>query len=216
MHYSDDDEQPRGRPADDDDLVGPRRGGGPRARDEHDDDLVGPRRSGGGRGRATAAGEGQDRGGRPRRSILDEDYEEGAEPRPVRRPRGPNRRKVDREGASLMSIVRDIPAYLKLLGRLARDPRVSNVDKAIVAAVLVYLVSPVDLIPDWAVPVLGQMEDIYLLALALSRLVNNAGMEVLLDHWEGDAGSLEAALDLLDGASALLPGPVRAFLGQRG
>lgn len=211
MHYSDDDEQPRGRgfPADDDDLVGPRRGGGPRPRDE-DDDLVGPRRSGGGRGPAGA----QARGERPRRSILDD--EDGGDPRPSRRPRGPNRRKVDRDGASILSIVRDIPAFIKLLARLAGDPRVSSVDKAIVAAVLVYLVSPVDLIPDWVVPVLGHMEDIYLLALALSRLANNAGMGVLLDHWEGDPASLEAALDALDGAAALLPGPVRAILGQRG
>jgi uncharacterized membrane protein YkvA (DUF1232 family) len=114
-----------------------------------------------------------------------------------------------------MGIVREIPAYLKLLARLARDPRVSTVDKAIVAAVLVYLVSPVDLVPDWVVPVVGHVEDIYLLALALSRLVNNAGMDVLLDHWEGDPGSLEAALDTLNRAGALLPGPVRAILGGR-
>ncbi len=208
MHYSDDDETPRGsapgrdaplrgRSAEgDDDLVGPRRGGASAFRD--DDDLVGRRRgSQGARGGA-------------RRSILDDD-DDG--PLPARRPRGSVRGGGD--GASLMGIVREIPAYLKLLARLARDPRVSKVDKAIVAAVLVYLVSPVDLVPDWIIPVVGHVEDIYLLALALSRLVNNAGMEVLLDHWEGDPGSLEAALDTLNRAGALLPGPVRALLGGR-
>lgn len=196
MHYSDDDETPRpALGADDDDLVGPRRGG--RFRDEAgDDDLVGPRRAG------------------ARRSILDDD-EEDVEPRAVRRPRGPGRRRVDQEGASLKSIIRDIPAFLKLLARLARDPRVSKLDKAIVAATLVYLVSPVDLVPDWVVPVVGQIEDIYLLALALSRLANNAGMEVLLDHWDGDPASLETALNALNSASALLPGPVRNLLGAR-
>ncbi len=115
-----------------------------------------------------------------------------------------------------MSMVRDVPAFLKLLGRLARDPRVSKVDKAIVAATLVYLVSPIDLVPDWVVPVVGQVEDLALLALALSRLVNNAGIDVLLDHWDGDPGSLHAALDALDGAAALLPAPIRSLLGQRG
>lgn len=208
MRYSDeDDETPRvNRSADD----GP--GGRPGGEDE--DDLVGPRRGGGGRGRFSADVEdGQEKVGR-RRSILDDDDDDLAGRRPAR-PRGPGRRRVDHDGASLMSIVRDVPAYLTLLARLARDPRVSKVDKAIVAAVLVYLVSPIDLVPDWVVPVVGQMEDIYLLALALSRLVNNAGMEVLLDHWEGEPGSLETALNVLDSAAALLPGPVRSLLGAR-
>jgi uncharacterized membrane protein YkvA (DUF1232 family) len=204
VHYGDDDDQtprraPRGRSAsDDDELVGPRRGGAPASWDDEDDaeDLVG-RRRGGGPG--------------ARRSILDDD--DGDDAPPARRPRG---RGEERERASLLGMVRDIPRYLKLLGRLARDPRVSKVDKALVAGVLVYLVSPVDLIPDWVVPVVGQIEDVYLLALALSRLVNNAGMDVLLDHWDGDPAALEAAVSVLDRAGALLPGPVRSILGSRG
>ena len=201
MHYSDED-----------DLVGPRRGA-PRPRDEDDDDLVGPRRSAGGP-RAEAGDDIRESGGRSRgrRTILD-DEDDGADHRPARRPRRPGGGTGNREGASLMSMVRDVPAFLKLLGRLAGDPRVSKVDKAIVAATVVYLVSPVDLIPDWVVPVVGQVEDVALLALALSRLVNNAGIDVLLDHWDGDPGSLEAALDALHGATALLPGPLRAILG---
>ncbi|HEU4884467.1 MAG TPA: YkvA family protein [Longimicrobium sp.] len=212
MHYRDDEQPPRrNRPADeDDDLVGPRRGA---PRDEDDEDLVGPRRSSGGRASADTA-DGQERGGRSRRSILDDD-EGDPGPRPARRPRKGGRGKGDREGASLMSMVRDLPAYAKLLARLAVDPRVSKVDKGIVAAVLVYLVSPVDLVPDWVFPVVGQIEDVYLLALALSRLMNNAGMDVLLDHWDGDPATLGMALDALDGASAILPAPLRAILGQR-
>lgn len=205
MHYGDDDDQvppraSRGR-GDDDELVGPRRGGASASWQDEDDeqDLVGRRRSG------PAA-----RGG-ARRTILDDDDEDG--PPPVRRPRGSGRRGDER--ASLLAMVRDVPRYLKLLARLARDPRVSKVDKAIVAAVLVYLVSPVDLVPDWVVPVVGQIEDVYLLALALSRLVNNAGMDVLLDHWDGDPAALQAAVGVLDRAGALLPGPVRSLLGGR-
>lgn len=203
MHYSDDD-----------DLVGPRRGA-PRPRDEDDEDLVGPRR---GRGGSPAEADISESGGRSRgrRSILDDD-DDGADRRPARRPQGgAGYEKGGRDAASLLSIVRSVPSYLKLLARLARDPRVSKADKAIVAAVLVYMVSPVDLVPDWVFPVVGQIEDIYLLALALSRLLNNAGMDVLLDHWDGDPASLGMALDALDGASALLPGPIRSILGHRG
>jgi len=225
VHYSDEDPPRRTRPprdgddelaprrraapppaddvGDDGDLVGPRRGGTPRSAaardDEGDDDLVGPRR------------------GARRPSILDDD-EDAAAPRPAQRLRrgGQDQGRGGLSRDTLTSIVRDVPSFIKLFGRLARDPRVSTVDKAIVAAVLVYLVAPVDLIPDWVVPVVGQLEDVYLLALALSRLVNNAGVDVLLDHWEGDPASLEAALGALDRAGSVLPGPVQAILGKRG
>jgi uncharacterized membrane protein YkvA (DUF1232 family) len=207
----------------DEDLVGPRRGGAPRPADgaaDDGDDLVGPRRGGASRPSAADAADDDELVGprRPRRSILDDDEDpapRAAAPRPRR---GGGRNRGGEPGPSretLMGIVRDIPSFVKLFGRLATDPRVSKLDKAIVAAVLVYLVSPVDLVPDWVVPVVGQIEDVYLLALALSRLVNNAGPDVLMDHWEGNPGSLEAALSALDRAGSVLPGPVQALLGGR-
>jgi uncharacterized membrane protein YkvA (DUF1232 family) len=170
----------------------------PRARpDVDDDDLVGPRRGGARR----PAGEGS--GGGPRISA-------------------PRLRRGGREGSSpgltrdtLKSLVRDIPSFIKLLARLMRDHRVSRVDKALVGLVLAYFVSPVDLIPELVFPVIGQLDDIYFLALALSRLVNNAGVEVLLEHWDGEESSLELLLAGLDRAAAILPAPARVLLGKR-
>ena len=81
-------------------------------------------------------------------------------------------------------------------------------------AAVAYLFVPADLIPDW-IPALGEIEDVFLLALALSRLLNNAGIDVLMDHWDGDMASLEAALSALDRAGSLLPEPVRGLLGGR-
>lgn len=118
------------------------------------------------------------------------------------------------EGESLMGLIRDIPNFLRLLGGLATDPRVSRVDKGLVLATLGYLAMPMDLIPDW-IPFLGQVDDIYLLALALDRLLNHAGAEVLMDHWTGDVASLEAMIDALDRAGSFLPERIRELLGQR-
>ncbi len=118
----------------------------------------------------------------------------------------------DRE--SMMGLIRDIPNFVKLLGRLVADPRVSKVDKGILAATVAYMLWPLDLIPDF-IPFLGQMDDLYLLALALDRLLNNAGIDVLLDHWDGDVASLETAISALDRAGSFLPERVRALLGQR-
>ncbi|HEX8696190.1 MAG TPA: YkvA family protein [Longimicrobium sp.] len=129
-------------------------------------------------------------------------------------PRLRRRRGPAGERESLRTLVRDIPNFVKLLGRLAKDPRVSAADKAIVLAAIAYLFIPADVIPDW-IPALGEVEDVFLLALALSRLLNNAGIDVLMDHWDGDVASLETALAALDRASSFLPEPVRGLLGRR-
>jgi uncharacterized membrane protein YkvA (DUF1232 family) len=138
----------------------------------------------------------------------------GADDMPIQRPRLRRRSRGEGDRETLKQLVRDLPHFVRLLLRLYRDPRVSRVDKGIVLATVAYMVMPMDLVPDW-IPVLGQVDDIYLLALALDRLLNNAGVEVLLDHWEGDVASLETAIAALDKAGSFLPEQVRALLRQR-
>ena len=131
---------------------------------------------------------------------------------PIQKPKLRRRGRTDlRDREAVMRLVKDIPAFLKLLGRLARDPRVSKVDKAIVIATIGYIVMPMDFIPDF-LPFIGQIDDIYLLALALDRLLNNAGIDLLLEHWDGDVGSLETAIAALDKAGSFLPSQVRALV----
>jgi uncharacterized membrane protein YkvA (DUF1232 family) len=131
---------------------------------------------------------------------------------PIQKPKLRRRGRTDlRDREAVMRLVKDIPAFLKLFGRLARDPRVSKVDKAIVVATIGYIVMPMDFIPDF-LPFIGQVDDIYLLALALDRLLNNAGIDLLLEHWDGDVGSLETAIAALDRAGSFLPTQVRALV----
>jgi uncharacterized membrane protein YkvA (DUF1232 family) len=128
----------------------------------------------------------------------------------------PRLRRFRREGSgrdAFRQVVRDIPNFVKLLARLATDPRVSRLDKALVVAAVGYMLLPVDVLPD--IPVIGQVDDVYVLALALDRLLNNAGIDLLLDHWDGDVESLETALATLDRAGSFLPERLRGFLGQR-
>ncbi|MBV9878953.1 MAG: DUF1232 domain-containing protein [Gemmatirosa sp.] len=99
--------------------------------------------------------------------------------------------RTPRTGAkrTVLGTIRQIPAYLRLLGGLLTDRRVSIVDKLLVAAAIAYIVAPVDLIPDF-VPFLGEVDDVFLLVTALQRLIANAGRRVLLDHWSGNPREL--------------------------
>jgi uncharacterized membrane protein YkvA (DUF1232 family) len=90
---------------------------------------------------------------------------------------------------SVLGTIQLIPSYLRLLGGLVVDRRVSIVDKLLVGAAIAYIVAPIDFIPDF-VPFLGEVDDVFLLVMALQRLIENAGRRVLLDHWSGDRSEL--------------------------
>ena len=106
-----------------------------------------------------------------------------------------------------------MPQYVRLLGGLLRDPRVALTDKLLVAGAIAYIVMPIDLIPDF-IPFFGEIDDLYILILALQRLIANAGRPVLLSHWSGDARDL-ADLNLrgaLTAAAFFLPKRLRRRL----
>jgi uncharacterized membrane protein YkvA (DUF1232 family) len=129
-----------------------------------------------------------------------------AETEPAPEPRTGARRTV-------LQTIKHIPAYLKLLGGLLTDRRVSAIDKLLVAGAIVYIVSPLDLIPDF-IPFLGEVDDVYFLMLSLQRLVANAGMDVLIDHWSGDPEELSdlSVQRAFSAAAFFLPGRIRRSL----
>jgi uncharacterized membrane protein YkvA (DUF1232 family) len=114
---------------------------------------------------------------------------------------------------TIVSTMKELPNFLRLLGGLLTDRRVSNTDKLLVAGAIGYILLPMDIVPDF-IPFLGEIDDLFLLVLALQRLIANAGRAVLEDHWMGDPRSLRS-LDLervLVAAAFFLPRRVRRRL----
>jgi uncharacterized membrane protein YkvA (DUF1232 family) len=123
--------------------------------------------------------------------------------------------RAPRHGAkrTVMHYIRQLPHFLRLLFGLISDPRVALVDKLLVFGAIAYIVTPIDLIPDF-IPFLGEVDDVYLLVIALQRLISNAGRVVLLDHWGGEREDL-SDLNLrgaLAAAAFFLPRRIRRRL----
>ena len=114
---------------------------------------------------------------------------------------------------TVMNYVAELPRFLRLLWGLITDIRVSAVDKLLVAGAIAYIVTPIDWIPDF-IPFLGEVDDVYLLILALQRLMQNAGPSVVLSHWTGDSADLRAfnLRKALMAAAFFLPRRVRRRL----
>ncbi|MDH4112052.1 MAG: DUF1232 domain-containing protein [Actinomycetota bacterium] len=90
-------------------------------------------------------------------------------------------------------LVRAIPDLLALCRGLLRDARVPLGSKLLVGGALVWVLSPIDLVPEF-IPVLGPLDDVIVLGLVLRHLVKRAGHDVVADHWRGDPRVLRVAL----------------------
>jgi uncharacterized membrane protein YkvA (DUF1232 family) len=114
---------------------------------------------------------------------------------------------------SIVSTMKELPNFLRLLGGLMTDRRVSNTDKLLVGGAITYILMPMDFIPDY-IPFLGEIDDLFVLVLALQRLIANAPRSALEDHWMGDPAQLRS-MDLervLVAAAFFLPRRVRRRL----
>ena len=107
-----------------------------------------------------------------------------------------------------------LPNMVMLLGRLLKDARVPNAEKALFLAAIVYVISPIDFIPD-VFPFIGQIDDIYVVALTLLRLINRSDETVVRQHWSG-GGDIVGLADSIAGiAPKILPARVARVLTSR-
>lgn len=101
-----------------------------------------------------------------------------------------------------------VPRLVKLLWRLARDPRVPARTKATLFLLGGYIASPIDLIPD-ALPGIGQLDDVAVIAFVLDQMLNRVPEEIVREHWDGDEDILEVVKEILDISTAFVPGWLR-------
>jgi uncharacterized membrane protein YkvA (DUF1232 family) len=92
-------------------------------------------------------------------------------------------------------LARVVPELGTLFIRLARDRRVHPLRRLQLIVLGAYLVSPIDLIPDF-IPVVGQLDDAAIAAMVLRGVVRSAGPEVVAEHWPGTTRSLNVVLRL--------------------
>ena len=94
--------------------------------------------------------------------------------------------------AALLRLVADVVLLLK---DLATDPRVRRSDKIVAGLAAAYLISPVDIVPDWVLGV-GQADDLAVIALAFRRLLGGAGYDLIYEKWRGSDEGLALVLTL--------------------
>jgi uncharacterized membrane protein YkvA (DUF1232 family) len=93
----------------------------------------------------------------------------------------------------LRELTRFVPDCVTAIRRLRGDPRVPRRAKVAVVLAGLWVASPIDLLPEF-LPVIGPLDDVVVVALALRYAARQVPRPVLLDAWPGDPRLLERLL----------------------
>jgi uncharacterized membrane protein YkvA (DUF1232 family) len=86
-----------------------------------------------------------------------------------------------------------LPACVTVARRLRRDPRVPRRAKVAVAIAGLWVLSPIDLIPEF-LPVIGPLDDVVVVAIALRYAARRVPRDVLFEAWPAESRLLERLL----------------------
>ena len=92
--------------------------------------------------------------------------------------------------------LRALPDIVRLARRLLADPRTPLRHRAALVLLIVWLVSPIDLLPEF-LPGIGPLDDIVAAAVLLGWVGRGTGVARLRELWPGDAASLKVVSRLL-------------------
>jgi uncharacterized membrane protein YkvA (DUF1232 family) len=96
-----------------------------------------------------------------------------------------------------------LPSCVATARRLRRDPEVPRRAKVVLVFAALWVLSPIDLIPEF-LPVVGPLDDVVVVALCLRYAARQVPRTTLLEAWPGDPGLL---LRLLGGRAGAATSP---------
>ena len=91
-----------------------------------------------------------------------------------------------------------LPACATTAKRLRLDPRVPRRAKVVVAVAGLWVLSPIDLIPEF-IPLIGPLDDVIIVALALRYAARQVPREVLFEAWPAEPRILERLIPMRPG-----------------
>lgn len=110
----------------------------------------------------------------------------------------------DPDSVGMREALRLVPDVVRLLRRLAADRSLPRGVRLRLSLLIIYLISPVDLIPDF-IPVLGYADDVIIVAIALRSVIRHAGRQAIEKHWPGTVEGLRIIQRLAGNASTNAP-----------
>jgi len=84
-------------------------------------------------------------------------------------------------GLRVLRFIQNIPQFVRLYWRLLRDARVSIWPKALLVLAGIYVLSPIDIIPDM-IPFIGEVDDLVIVIAACRLFIYLCPREIVQEH----------------------------------
>jgi uncharacterized membrane protein YkvA (DUF1232 family) len=97
-----------------------------------------------------------------------------------------------------------LPNMVILCTKLMVDKRVPRTERALFAGAVIYAIIPFDFIPDM-IPIVGQIDDLFLISLTLLRLIDRTDDSIVREHWRGGGDVVQLAESVVTIAPLLMP-----------
>jgi uncharacterized membrane protein YkvA (DUF1232 family) len=119
-------------------------------------------------------------------------------------------------GVPVNALLNALPELARLIARLVADPMLPRAAKIALGAAMVYLASPIDLVPDF-IPLFGYLDDLLLAALLVDGILNWVDRGLVLKYWPGSPDSLERIARVARMLAVWVPRRLKArIFGARG
>ncbi|MGY8804873.1 MAG: YkvA family protein [bacterium] len=95
-------------------------------------------------------------------------------------------------GSGIRDLLMLLPDLTVLLFRLVKDSRVPVGAKVIAGFGVAYILSPIDLMPEFLFGPIGLIDDLFVVVTVLSRLMKSVHPDIVREHWSGQGDALDA------------------------
>lgn len=95
-------------------------------------------------------------------------------------------------GSGIRDLLLLLPDLTVLLFRLVKDSRVPVGAKVIAGFGVAYILSPIDLMPEFLFGPIGLIDDLFVVVTVLSRLMKSVHPDIVREHWSGQGDALDA------------------------
>ena len=96
------------------------------------------------------------------------------------------------------------PDLFHLLCKLSMDKEVPAKKKIKLLAGIAYFISPIDLLPEAFLGLIGYLDDIAVAAYVLNELVNDIDPQIIRKHWAGEQDILDLIKTILANADSMI------------
>ena len=101
--------------------------------------------------------------------------------------------------------------FMDFVRDVAEDNRIPIQNRIVLGGLLAYLLTPIDIVPDF-VPILGWLDDAFVMVIVLDYIFNSADTELILQHYPWNKKHFEKMKIYTERLSWLVPSRLKRVL----